>query len=226
MDFEISQPPSHQARAGLHLIGRLILILLAAGSGLVAQSPPKSDPRVDALAKTPGLGAVYSDDGAADGTVMVSAGEQGPVENPIPAVKAIVDLGDKALPLLVGCLSDTRLTSATMTFQHGNAQAKPVPVPVGYFCLDILTNIVVPNTHIFVDSCPPQEKEGDAPCCNSDGLGACINKGFYFRPDDYVLSEGGAVAHPLVLTAQSNWRKAYDAGWLKYEYPAGWRQPK
>ena len=179
---------------------------------------------VDALVNTPSIGPIYADDGAGDGTIMVADQQQGERQHPFPAVKAIVDLGDKALPLLIDCLGDTRITSATMIFQAGNPHAKPVPVPVGEVCLDVLLNVVVPTKEVFVDSCPPEEKEGDEPCCFTDGLGACVNKGFYFRPDAYDLRDGRAVAHSIVTTVQSNWRKAYKNGLLTYRYPVMWKR--
>jgi len=211
-------------------ISRILLVLVAT-SPLLAQSvvKPKSAVHgsrryVDALVALPNLGPVYYDDGAADGTIMVPTGRQVPVARHLPAVKAIVDLGDASLPVLIDCLNDTRITSATMTFKGGDPDAKPVPVPVGEVCLDILLNVVVPTQEVFVDSCPLEEKQGDAPCCFRDGLGACVNKGFYFRPDSYDLRDGRAVARPIVSLVQSNWQQAYKGGRLRYQYPEMWKR--
>jgi hypothetical protein len=104
----------------------IILAVLALGAlPLVSQAGGKSggSKRIDALASAPAL-VVYSEDGAADATVM---------ENPSPEVRAIVNLGAQSVPLLIAHLDDPHPTSAKF---KGNL------VPVGHVCLDILTNIV------------------------------------------------------------------------------------
>jgi hypothetical protein len=160
-----------------------------------------SDRRITALAAAPSL-VTYSDDGAADVTVMeVGENDRGAVEKPIPEVSAIVKLGAKAIPLLIRHLDDTRLTSARF---HGR------PVPVGHVCLDILTSIII-APKVLVKDCP------------DDGLGACIKRGYYFRPDAYGIGKDKQMARPEILRVQSNWWRAYRGGRIRFRYPSWWK---
>jgi hypothetical protein len=80
-------------------------------------------------------------------------------------------------------------------------------VPVGYVCMDILMNVVVGR--------PVSD-----PGCSDDGLGACMNNGFYFRPDDYYeCSEKNCFLRPWVLVVQRKWRQAYLSHLLKFHNP-------
>ena len=75
---------------------------------------------------------------------------------PRDPVLAVVRLGAKSTPLLIDCLSDGRTTAARFA---GNTVSKPMQVPVGYVCLDILIGTT--------KSRPVHE-----PDCADDGLGA------------------------------------------------------
>jgi hypothetical protein len=160
-----------------------------------------SDKRIDALVSARSL-VTYSDDGAADATVMdVGANAKGLVENPIPEVRAIVKLGAEAIPLLIKHLNDTRLTSAKF---RGRS------VPVGHVCLDILTNIV-DAPKVLVKDCP------------DDGLGACVKSGYYFRPDAYSIKKNKFLAQPEIFRVKSNWQRTYQSGEIKFQYPKWWK---
>ena len=168
----------------------IFLICLMAQSGQA-----KGNRYIDALVSAPSL-VVYSDDGAADVTV---------IENPVPAVRAIVNLGAKAIPLLIAHLDDTRLTSATF------GRSNPQRVPVGHVCLDILTNIIK-AAKILVENCA------------DDGLGACVREGYYFRPDAYSHRGSRFVARSEVFRVKRNWGRAYRRGNIKYQYPEWWKR--
>lgn len=164
-----------------------------------------NDPQsyIDALACSSDLQVVYGDDGAADATVMEAK------ETTAPEVRSIVELGSQAIPLLIRHLDDRRLTSATFHTYEGRTQ-KIIQVPVGHICLDILTHITnAPK--IFADEC------GD------DGLGACIDSKFYFRPDDYHLEGENLKWNAIAHTAKINWQNAYKKGWVKFSYPTWWK---
>jgi len=177
---------------------------------LSVHAQAKGNRYIDALASAPSL-VVYSEDGAADATVTnVGANNSGAVENPIPEVRSIINLGARAIPLLIAHLNDTRLTSAT--FNGGFTRGKPIRVPVGYVCLDILTHIIGDNPHIFVRNC------GD------DGLGACVNSEYYFRPDEYYPAGHDYIAREGVHVAKVNWLRAYRKGLIKFQYPAWWKR--
>jgi hypothetical protein len=160
---------------------------------------------IDALVKAPKL-TTYSNDGAADATVTeVGSNDMGIVENPIQSVRDIVNLGANAIPLLIAHLDDTRLTSAI--FDPNRRK----PVPVGYVCLDILTNIVRAR-NILIENCV------------DDGLGACIKRGYYFRPDAYDSEGSRYVAHANVRRVKLKWRQAYLERRVRFRFPSSWRR--
>ena len=155
---------------------------------------------IDALVSYPNFGRIYVEDGAADGSVTSPA-------SPPQAVKNILDLGPKAIPLLIAHLDDTRLTSAT--FEGGFTWGKPIRVPVGHVCLDILMHITGGNRHI---------SDSD---CFDDGLGACVKEGYYFRPDEYYpAGKNEYIARLGVRVAKVNWLRAYRRGWLNFHRPS------
>src|SRR2546427_9291536 len=129
----------------------------------------------------------------------------GIVENPIQSVRDIVSLGAGAIPLLIAHLDDTRPTSAIFDTNISK------PVPVGYVCLDILTHIVRARGILIED-------------CADDGLGACIKRGYYFRPDAYTRAERRYVAHSDVQEVKLRWRRAYMKGRVRFQYPHSWKR--
>jgi hypothetical protein len=141
------------------------------------------------------LGSVYFDDGASDGSVTQIGQriESGPNLKPDARVKAVVDLRGSAIPLLIEHLDDARQTRILF---------KGKPVPLGHIALDILTSIIKPNSDV------------DIPDCGDDGLGACIDPHYYFRPDA-SLSE--------MKRVKGNWRRLYRRGTIVYVYPEWWR---
>lgn len=169
---------------------------------------------IDALVNAPTLYVHYSEDGAADATVLaISPDLDGYATNPIAQeVKDIVALREKALPLLIECLDDTRPTVATVS-SNGYLTKKPIHVPVGHVCLDILLNIVGVNNKLIY-----YNESGD------DGLGSGVRDGYYFRPDDYtVFGEDRFAQRPIVRIVKANWQRAYRAGKIKYDYEISWR---
>jgi hypothetical protein len=160
---------------------------------------------IDALVAAPKL-IQYSEDGAADASVL----RDGLPNWPVKEVKAIVALKEKAIPLLIECLTDTRSTVAT--FHGGFIDWKsPVRVPVGHVCLDILLSIIDHNPAIFFEECA------------DDGLGACVREGYYFRPDDYVPTGGWEYyERSIVRLVKANWQQAYRSGKIKYNYLPFW----
>jgi hypothetical protein len=154
----------------------------------------KANRYIDSLMSAPSLVA-YSDDGAADATVT---------EKPVPAVHAIINLGAKAIPLLIAHLDDARLTAAT--FGRNN-----IRVPVGHVCLDILTHIIKAPRILIAD-------------CADDGLGACIREGYYFQPDAFSHKGNKSIAPLEVSRVKRNWQRAYRRSYIKYQYPKWWKR--
>ena len=165
---------------------------------------------VDALVVAPTL-VTYVDDGAADMSVVdAGTNRNGYIVDPIPAVKNMVELGPSAIPILIAHLDDTRPTSAKF-FHYVGPTEKYESVPVGHVCLDILMNIV--------DAPKIITKE-----CGDDGLGACIERGYYFRPDAYVKKGNSFLARPEVLRTKANWERANRRRWLRFRYPETWKR--
>ncbi len=171
-------------------------------------SDPSNQDLIDALVGAPEL-VTYGEDGSHDATVLaLYQDNDGEVIPPKKEVRDIVALKDKAVPLLIECLDDTRPTSAI--FIGGYVTGKPYPkVPVGHVCLDILIHIAK-NLDDNEKDCPRGESE----------LGACIKDGFYFRPDDYN-NIGGKRA--IVRIVKANWLNAYRNGKVKYNYIVTWK---
>jgi hypothetical protein len=189
----------------------LIIIVHALTNGQIAQTIPKhvSNKYIEALAAAPNLPR-YSADGAADVSVTsYDMNDPRTAEHHIPAVLNIVNLKQKAIPLLIAHLDDMRPTSATF---YSIKYKRIVRVPLGYVCLDLLTNIVKDTTHAFVDP------------CTDDGLGGCVQKGFYFWPDAFARRARRYVAGPEIDRAKINWQRAYRKGYLKYRYPQWWKE--
>jgi len=171
-------------------------------------STPSTENLIDALVNAPEL-VTYGEDGAHDATVLALYLQNGDeVVPPKKGVRDIVALKGKAIPLLIGCLDDTRETSAI--FIGGYVSGKPYPkVPVGHVCLDILIHISK-NLDDNDKNCPRGEIE----------LGACIKDGYYFRPDDYTNI---GQERPIVRIVKANWLKAYRNGRVKYDYVVTWK---
>ena len=177
-----------------------------------AKTPtPSNENLIDALVSAPEL-VTYGEDGAHDATVLALYMRN--VDEVIPPkkeVRDIVALKNKAIPLLIECLDDTRPTSAI--FIGGYVSGEPYPkVPVGHVCLDILIHIAK-NLDDNDKDCPRGEPE----------LGACIKDGFYFRPDDYSPFADGFRERAIVRIVKANWLKSYRNGKVKYDYVVTWK---
>ncbi|MGA1984575.1 MAG: hypothetical protein ABSG84_19185 [Acidobacteriaceae bacterium] len=146
----------------------------------------------------------YYEDGAADATVLFPLGDADhPYPRPVDPVIALVRLREKSIPLIIDCLSDSRITSVRF---DGNAMTRPMNVPLGYVCLDILMGTTKDRSVYFPD-------------CADDGLGACIEPDFYFRPDDYTCWNNECLLRPWISVVQRNWRAQYLAHRLRFHNP-------
>jgi hypothetical protein len=151
------------------------------------------------------IGIHYYDDGAADATVLMPD-ESGkvPLDSPSDVVLAFVRLGQGSIPLLIDCLGDGRLTAVTF---DGNATTRAMRVPVGYVCLDILMGVT-------------RGKPAHVQDCSDDGLGACMETPFYFRPDDYYHCwKDRCIVRPWVSVVQRAWRRAFLQKQLRFHNP-------
>lgn len=129
----------------------------------------------------------------------------------------IVILKAQAFSMLIDCFTNGRRTSAIL-----DTRGKEIRVPVGFVCLDILSGMISNAEPMFIDERSPTEKRRhEEPYCSYDGMGACFNSGYYFRPEDF--SPDGA-PNSKVLIAQRKWRKALRSGKLKYRDPFAWKK--
>lgn len=161
---------------------------------------------IDTFLDVKDFGTNYFEDGAADATVLFPEDTHAPYGQLRPAepIVALLRLREKAFPLLIDCLSDARITRIHF---DGNNMTTSMNVPLGYVCLDILMN--------FAAGKPVSDRN-----CADDGLGACMNNGFYFRPDDYYgCSKTECTLRPWVIVVQRNWRSQYLAHRLRFHNP-------
>lgn len=183
------------------LVSRLFTLLIVCSAALAvanAQCPaaPKQDQSklLDALSQAD-FGTVYSDDGCGCDSVTEKGQliESGPNIKPDARVKAIIDLKSSAIPVLIAHLDDVQ---KTRTLFDGK------PAPLGYVALDILMSVIAqPNAVLFPD-------------CADDGLGACINPKYYFRPDASVEE---------MKVVKKNWHALCSNGQIVFQYPTWWR---
>jgi len=160
----------------------------------------------DPLLHVKDFGTRYVEDGAADMTVVSPEGMEPPYgpRKPAGPVLALIALKSKALPMLIDCLGDARITS--MRFE-GSRTTQALSVPIGYLCLDILMNVVT-GKPVWI------------PNCEADGLGACMETDFYFRPDDYYACAGEECRpRPWVLVVKRNWKRAFLAHQIRFQDP-------
>jgi hypothetical protein len=181
----------------------LPLLFFVAGHSLVAQTTLSSKADylkyVDPLLTVKDFGTAYSADGAADATVLFP-----PDDKPRDAVLVLVRLGRRSIPLLIDCLSDQRVT--TVRFR-GSTVAKPINVPLGYVCLDILMGTT-------------KSRAVNSQDCADDGLGACIEWEFYFLPHEYSeCFADQCLARPWVGIVQRNWRRLFLQKRVRFENP-------
>ena len=161
---------------------------------------------VDPLLEVKSFGIHYYEDGAADATVLFPSTETNPFDRPRDPVLALVRLQAKGFPLLIDCLDDGRVTNVDF---GGNTITRPMKAPVGYVCLDILMHTA-------------RGRPVSDPDCADDGLGACTNCGYYFRPDDYhdcAERAHSCDVRPWVVVVQRNWRRQFLRRRLRFHNP-------
>jgi hypothetical protein len=177
----------------VHRKGYMQMVCVESASKVFVKHPDggSGERLMEALAKAE-MGAIYVDDGAGDGTVTDAP------EGPDPRVKAVVDLRNAALPLLIRHLDDPRPT-------HTSFRVRPAfsdrPATLAHVALDILTHMTELNDKIYI------------PDCADDGLGACFQPGYYFRPDASVKE---------MKNVKDKWQKLYRRGGVVFRYPPDW----
>ena len=140
----------------------------------------------------------------------IGANNLGIVDSPPVVLANIVNLKERAIPLLIEHLDDVR-PSSTIFHCGGPAQR----VPIGYVCYDILISIVKDTAHQIL-----------IPDCEDDGLCACAHHGYCFRPDDYIMDHGFFKVKPIVAIVKLNFKQAYKKNRFSYVCPTWWAKSK
>jgi len=193
----------------------LLLALLLTVPGYSFRKTQSARPQLDrtriltALLTTEFPNNIYYDDGAGDGS-LIRYKEDPKAEYdivPDPTVRELVDAGDASLPLLISCIADARPTH--IEFKPAKSDTY-VRVPLGYVCLELTTALVW----------TPLPKAAVDPDCVADGIGACFNDGYYFRPD--VLADP-SVGEKKMALVQANWQQLLKSKSLRFQYPSDWK---
>ncbi len=162
-----------------------------------ATAAAKGEALIDALASYP-FGEIYSEDITHPNSIAYAGKKV--AENvdgiiPAPPVRAIADLGEPAIPLLISHLTDQRLS---------RAEYRQQPVPVGYLALDLLLHMTDMNDERVI-----------VPGCEQHGLGDCMQPDFYFDPDTKDPN--------TMASVQKDWSDENKKEPIKLVYPAWWR---
>ena len=135
---------------------------------------------------------LYVEDGAGDGTVLRSKDQTAEL------AATLTRCPQEAGPLLIERLDSRRKTSFKSQTSRTGSEGRAVSL--GFVCLDVLLHIVVPMKPVFDEDCA------------DDGLGACLNPPYYFRPDSQ-----DAVA---ITKSKRSWQTLLRAGRLRFQSPA------
>lgn len=164
----------------------------------------KNEALIDALQTYP-FGEIYSEDISVNNSITYSGKpvSENPGDGviPPPQLRAIAELGQNAIPLLISHLADQRPTLALYRQQ---------PVPVAYLALDLLLHMTDMNDERVV-----------VPGCEQHGLGDCMQPEFYFSPD---TSDPNTLA-----SVRKDWTEENKKQPIGFIYPPWWRpdpQPK
>ncbi len=158
----------------------------------------KNEALIDALTTYP-FGEVYNEDVNATNSITYSgkpvSDNPGDGVVPPPQLRAIAELGQPAIPLLINHLADQRPTLALYQQQ---------PVPVAYLVLDLLLHMTDMNDERVM-----------VPGCEHHGLGDCMQPEFYFSPD---------TKDPNTLASvKKDWTDENQKQPINFIYPPWWR---
>ena len=150
---------------------------------------------VTALVASPEVTGVFGDDGM---YIFFEAHE----------VRRILNLGPKAIPLLIAHLDDKRLLQLdTIYLDEDGGRYR---VTVGAACFDILTLIIRLDSRFFDKKCLKKLDEGR--------ISACTNDGYGILPEDFWVRKVLRV-HKSVLRAKQKWVNAYRKHEIHYAAP-------
>lgn len=116
-----------------------------------------------------------------------------------PEVRKILELEEKAIPLLIAHLDDTRLMPMT------SCCSQPSEITVGDACLNILTVITKTTQPMF------DEK------CEEDYKSSCLKAEYSFLTGSFTKRGKRRIPSKDVVTAKQNWLKAYRKNQIKFE---------
>lgn len=174
----------------------IILVILCSALASFAQPKkvrhlPNGEKLITALVGSHNVAGGFGDDG------MYIFFEQ-------PEIKRILELGPRAIPLLIAHLDDKRLLSVGTTYPEYYT------VTVGAACFDILTLIIRTDARFFDQKCLRGLDEGRT--------SSCSKRGYRILPEDFWHKKT-LRAHQSVLIAKQNWANAYRKHKVHYARP-------
>jgi hypothetical protein len=158
----------------------------------------KNEALIDELRTYP-FGEVYTED--VNNTNSITYSGKPVTENPgdgvvpPPQLRAIAELGQASIPLLISHLTDQRPTLAIYHQQ---------PVSVGYLVLDLLLHMTDMNDERVM-----------VPGCEHNGLGDCMQPEFYFSPDTRDPN--------MLASVKKEWTDENQKQPINFIYPPWWR---
>lgn len=176
------------------------MIVVTIGNFSYAQTNKSKQKKVDGekliteMAKSKNMPLLFRDEGVFMNTELPDEDNGIP-----PEVRRILELEEKAIPLLIAHLDDMRLT------QMASCCAEPTPVTVGDACLNILSVISKTTAPMF-----------ETPC-DGDFSNSCLKEEYSFPTSSFTKRGKRRLPTKEVVTAKQNWLKAYRKKQIKFE---------
>ncbi|MBV9958520.1 MAG: hypothetical protein JO360_08870 [Acidobacteria bacterium] len=125
---------------------------------------------------------------------------------PEPEIQRIFALKEKAIPLLIAHLDDTRLLNVGTNYADANGDRWTVTV--GAACFDLLTLIIRREARFFDLACLKEPDEGT--------VGSCAKPVYALTPEDFWRGKKLRVSRH-VRRVKQNWLNAYRRHEVHYQ---------
>jgi len=184
-----------------------LLIFTAASVALAqprkAERKKYSEDLMTSLTKSRNLPGILGDDGVFVNTALQSD------DNMPPEIRSILNLGPRAIPLLINHLDDTRLTR--MVYCCFTTDSGSYPVTVGDVSQNILGAIVRHMRPLFDMKCEKEQAE------DADGLTVCLEDKYGLSMPAFYKRGKARIPTRETRRAKQNWLKAFRSGRVKYQ---------
>lgn len=145
------------------------------------------------MSRSKNMPLLFGDDGVFINTLLEDDGL--PLE-----VRRILALEEKAIPLLIAHLDDTRLMPMS------SCCTQPPEITVGDACLDILSVIAKPSPPMFDKQCIAEE----------DDKSFCLDEKYSFLTGAFTKRGKRRIPNKEVIAAKQNWLKSYRKNEIKF----------